>query len=202
MESFIQADVVVPTNEEKISSRKRSSDDEALVQRRSKRIRMQNEAKSNPLDEKLKTPLREAETSEKTSTEKQAAEEGHSVQIGKTKYTRNVTKAKNKLALITPPDLSLYAICWVKIKGFKDWPGVIEDYVKGRYKIHFFGDYSTAVVGKSKITNFYEGFGLFNHTFDDIKLKKAINEAGICLMGNSTPTSCLVCSILNSKTRM
>lgn len=102
---------------------------------------------------------------------------------------------KSQLALITPPDLSPNAICWVKIRGYKDWPGVIEEEIHGSYRIHFFGDYSRSVVGKNKITNFYEGFSLFQHTFDDSKLNKAIKEACICLM-NPLPGSCLVCAIV------
>ena len=87
---------------------------------------------------------------------------------------------RNKLALITPPDLSENAICWVKIRGFKDWPTVIERCVNGSYEVHFFGDYTRATVGRAKITNFYEGFSLFRHTFDEPKLNKAIKEASIC----------------------
>lgn len=106
---------------------------------------------------------------------------------------------KHQLALLTPPDLSMYAICWIKVRGYKDWPGVIENFKNGKYDIHFFGDYTTARVNKSQITNFYEGFNLFNSTFDDILLQKAIQEACICLMGASSPSVCYVCSIIGSK---
>lgn len=106
-------------------------------------------------------------------------------------------KRKMSLSLITPPDLNRFAICWVKIRGYKDWPGVIEDCVNGKYIIHFFGDYSISTpVTRYKITNFYEGFSLFKHTFDDHKLRKAVQEACICLMNEPSPSSCLVCSIL------
>lgn len=67
----------------------------------------------------------------------------------KNRATKKRTKGQT-LALITPPDLSIFAICWIKIRGFKDWPGVIESHVNGGYSIHFFGDYSTAVVSKKK----------------------------------------------------
>lgn len=116
-----------------------------------------------------------------------------------------VTKTKvirrNKLALMTPPDLSEYAICWVKIRGFKDWPAVIERCVNGSYEVHFFGDYTRAKVGRNKITNFYEGFSLFHATFDAPKLSKAIKEASICLMSSQqqNPPFCFVCSILDAK---
>lgn len=128
-----------------------------------------------------------------------------SIQINKRKSVQqNASKKstikriprKSQLPLITPPDLSQYAICWVKIRGYKDWPGVIENHVNGGYEIHFFGDYTTSIVSRSKITNFYEGFSLFKHTFDAPKLKKAIQEACICLMSDPSPSSCLVCSIL------
>lgn len=108
---------------------------------------------------------------------------------------------KNKLALTTPPDLSEHAICWVKIRGYKDWPAVIERCVNDIYEVHFFGDYTKAKVGRTKITNFYEGFSLFHKTFDTPKLAKAIKEASICLM-NATPQNpsfCYVCSILDAE---
>lgn len=105
----------------------------------------------------------------------------------------------SKLALLMPPNLSQFGIVWVKVRGYKDWPGVIEAEVKGCYRIHFFGDYTTAVVKRNKITNFYEGFGIFKHTFDDPKLRKAVQEACICMMNESykSPNFCLVCAIAN-----
>lgn len=105
----------------------------------------------------------------------------------------------NKLAMLTPPNLDRFSIVWVKVRGYKDWPGVIEEEIKGRYKIHFFGDYSTIIVTKKTVTNFYEGFGLFKHTFDDLKLKKAVQEACICMMrkAKTNPDHCLVCDIAN-----
>lgn len=117
------------------------------------------------------------------------------------KSTKKIKKMRqNKLSLITPPDLSLFAICWVKVRGFKDWPGVIESRNdKGQYIIHFFGDYTTTTVTKSKITNFFKGFSLFNKTFDAPLLKKAITEACICLTKNISPSSCVVCDIISYK---
>lgn len=94
---------------------------------------------------------------------------------------RSVCK-KRSLAVIAPPDVSPYSICWIKIRGYNDWPGVIEREINGKYEIHFFGDYSRAIVGKAKITNFFEGFSLFHNTFDAPLLKKAIKEACICLI--------------------
>lgn len=110
--------------------------------------------------------------------------------------TKRTKRQSNHLALITPPDLTQYAICWVKIRGYKDWPGVIESHVNGKYSVHFFGDYTTSVVARGKITNFYEGFSLFCHTFDAPKLQKAVQEACICLMQNDNPDSCYVCAIM------
>lgn len=104
-------------------------------------------------------------------------------------------KCSNKTILL-PPNLSVNSICWIKIKGYKDWPGVIEDEDNGIFKIHFFGDYTYGYVTRSKITNFYEGFGIFSHTFEARGLKKAIQEACICLMNNPNPDHCFVCAIL------
>lgn len=117
----------------------------------------------------------------------------------KKKVGRAQSLRKSQLALVTPPDLSKNAICWVKIRGYKDWPGVLEEEINGNYRVHFFGDYTRSVVKKNKITNFYEGFSLFKHTFDNPKLNKAIKEACICLMNDPEPQNCLVCSNLECK---
>lgn len=103
-----------------------------------------------------------------------------------------------KLAMLTPPNLNQFSIVWVKVRGYKDWPGVIEAEIRGRYRIHFFGDYTTFTVTRNKITNFYEGFGIFKHTFDDPKLKKAVQEACICMMSKTDkcPDYCSVCAIV------
>lgn len=109
--------------------------------------------------------------------------------------SRRTNKRKHRQPssiLIAPPDLSLHAICWVKIRGFMDWPGVIEGQNGGKYKIHFFGDYTTGLVGRAKIANFFEGFSLFQDNFDKPLLKKAIEEACICLIKHPTPNTCLV----------
>lgn len=105
--------------------------------------------------------------------------------------------------MITPPDLNLFAISWVKIRGYKDFPAVVEHhYPNGKYGVHFFGDYPTAIVTKKQITNFYEGFSLFNKTFENLLLKKAITEAVICLSQKPNPSSCFVCDILDHKHKM
>lgn len=60
---------------------------------------------------------------------------------------RKISKRKNKkraptrglqLQSITPPDLSRFSIVWVKVRGYKDWPGVIKNEVDGSFRIHFF----------------------------------------------------------------
>lgn len=96
--------------------------------------------------------------------------------------------------------MSRFSIVWVKVRGYKDWPGVIENEVDGSFHIHFFGDYTTQIVKQNRITNFYEGFILFQSTFDDVKLKKAVQEACLCMMDQSKPkhpNECAVCEIVN-----
>lgn len=114
---------------------------------------------------------------------------------------RTRQKKERKLPLAIPPDLSTFAICWVKVRGFKEWPGVIESCVSGNYTIHFFGDYTRSTVKIKAITNFYEGFSLFSNTFETPKLRKAIQEACICLMKDPIQSECLVCQIICFKTR-
>lgn len=114
------------------------------------------------------------------------------------KKRKPASSCGQQFAVVTPPDLNQFSIVWVKIRGYKYWPGVIEKEIKGSYKIHFFGDYTNATVKKNRLTDFYEGFGLFKYTFDDVKLKKAIQEACICMMNQTKqPDSCLVCQIVN-----
>ncbi|XP_055308530.1 uncharacterized protein LOC129572569 [Sitodiplosis mosellana] len=148
-----------------------------------------------PTSNPNKSPFNEQEQELHASKRFKATD---SVQPSKRKRKQTTAKT-SQLSMILPPDLSKYAICWVKMKGFRDWPGVIEDSNNGYYSIHFFGDYTTAKVHKNKLTNFYEGFSMFHHTFDSPKLYKAVQEASICLMGTANPSYCFVCSILNSR---
>lgn len=115
----------------------------------------------------------------------------------KKKNAKSREKKVRQIPLITPPDVSMFAICWVKVRGFRDWPGVIENCVNGKYTIHFFGDYTRSTVTKKALTNFYEGFSLFSHTFEKPELSKAIKEACICLMKTPNPSTCLVCEIFS-----
>lgn len=69
------------------------------------------------------------------------------------------------------PSLHLHQLIWAYIRGFPFWPGVIEKLLpNGKYRIHFFGDYSHADVTRRCILNFFEGFSQFECNFGNIKL--------------------------------
>lgn len=60
---------------------------------------------------------------------------------------------------VSLPCFHVNELIWAYVRGYPSWPGVIESITaRGKFLIHFFGDYSRAEVTKSCITNFYEGF--------------------------------------------
>lgn len=82
-------------------------------------------------------------------------------------------------ALALKPALQRYEMIWAHVKGFRNWPGIIEnETTKGKYKIHFFGDYSTSDVSKNKIMHLMEGFKDYTNADKPTHLlRKAIEDA-------------------------
>lgn len=76
------------------------------------------------------------------------------------------------------------------------WPGIIEEETpKGKYKIHFFGDYTTSDVSRNKITHVMEGFVHFSRMKKPTALlQKAITEAQICIFDENR-TRCPICDV-------
>lgn len=79
---------------------------------------------------------------------------------GRGKMRKSVRGRRTISSLVSlKPAPIKYEVVWAHVKGFPNWPGIIEEETpKGKYKIHFFGDYSTSDVGKNKIMHLLEGF--------------------------------------------
>lgn len=111
------------------------------------------------------------------------------------KRIRQIRKCSMLLCL--PPSLRPYEMVWAHIKGYPFWPGIIEEETpKGRYKIHFFGDYTSCDVTKNKIMHMMEGFNKFSTVeVRNISLNKAINEAKYFVLEPNRET-CPICDML------
>ena len=108
---------------------------------------------------------------------------------------------KSKMALM--PTIQKHELVWAYIKSFPSWPGVVEDITKkGKYLIHFFGDYTRAEVTRRFICNYFEGFSEFACNFGNNKLRKAVEEAKYFLLGNNDTTECYVCKVLAFKRQL
>lgn len=80
--------------------------------------------------------------------------------------TMEATRATNALM----PTIHTNELVWAYIRGYPSWPGVVEEILEnGRYKIHFFGDYTHATVTRRCIMNYFEGFQQFSSNFGNIK---------------------------------
>lgn len=108
-------------------------------------------------------------------------------------------RTKNKLNALMP-SLHQHQLLWSYVRGFPYWPAVLEQILpNGKYKVHFFGDYTRADVTRRCILDYYEGFGQFSCNFGNIKLQKAVEEAKYFLFGNNDTSECYVCKILEYK---
>lgn len=86
------------------------------------------------------------------------------------------------------------------MRGYPYWPGVIESITeKGKYRIHFFGDFSRADINATKMLHFFDGFHQYESNYGNIKLKKAVEEAKILLFSKHTDKTCFICDILAAK---
>lgn len=141
-------------------------------------------------------------TNDITSTELQSTESTvQIVQRTKSKKTsRQIILSNLKSNALMPP-LHEHQLLWGYVRGFSFWPGVLENILpNGKYRIHFFGDYSRADLTRRCILDYFEGFSQFECNFGNIKLKKAVEEAKYFLFGDNNKNECYVCNILVQKT--
>lgn len=118
---------------------------------------------------------------------------------------KNKRKPKNvkkiaSTAMMLRPALRKNEMVWAHIKGFRNWPGIIEgEQPNGKYTIHFFGDYSTSDVSKSKIMHLMEGFKDYaNAKKPTALLLKAITEAQMFIL-DKNQTECPICKMMEVK---
>lgn len=105
------------------------------------------------------------------------------------KSTIQISKRKNRQkapsnVLSLKPALQKYETVWAHIKGYANWPGIIEkETPKGKYTIHFFGDYTRSDVTRNKIMHLLDGFNHYASSNQPTKLLiKAITEAQMCVL--------------------
>lgn len=124
----------------------------------------------------------------------------------KTPVTKKRTRVNKKRTIkvnALMPTFHVFELVWAYVKGYPTWPCVIERITaKGKFAVHFFGDYTKAEVSRHNITHFMEGFNQFGHDFGNIKLKKAVEEAKIFLLGGQHTDECFVCKMIALKRDM
>lgn len=116
----------------------------------------------------------------------------------KPKDRRKSKLVSNLLSL--KPALHKYEMVWAHVCGFANWPGIIEEEtVAGKYRIHFFGDYTKGDVTKGKIMHLMEGFNHYTTSqASTIRLIKAIKEAQLFIF-DVNRSSCPICDMLKLK---
>lgn len=116
---------------------------------------------------------------------------------------RKYTKKTVARFISLRPALIKYEMVWAHVKGYANWPGIIEEQTpKGKYRIHFFGDYSTSDVTKNKIMHLLEGFNLYETLEKPNRLlEKALREAQM-FVHDSNRTECPICRMIVIKAQM
>lgn len=101
------------------------------------------------------------------------------------------------------PVLEEFEMIWAHIRGYANWPGIIEKKLSnGKYLVHFFGDYTRSAVTKNKIMNFFEGFQNYvNVVRPTACLMKAIRETQIVML-DIDRKECAICKMLEFKNKM
>lgn len=101
-------------------------------------------------------------------------------------------------------DIKQFQLYWVKLRGFSEWPAVVESSnEKGEFTVHFFGDYtkSSKLNSSRFLYNFKDGIIAFNEKPNpNNKLVKAVKEALLSyekIRNKKPPTSCCICNYLN-----
>lgn len=106
-------------------------------------------------------------------------------------------------ALCLRPAFQKYEMVWAHVRGYRNWPGIIEEETpKGKYKIHFFGDYSTSDVGKNQIMHLLGGFKDYAVADKPTQLLyKAISEAQLFILEQNRKT-CPICELFKLKAQI
>lgn len=127
----------------------------------------------------------------------------HTVSLPKSKKkpTNKNDRPKPVNSLMQP--FRKYDLVWARVRGFCHWPGVVENILNdGKYRIHFFGDYSYSNVTRKNIVNYFDGFNEFACNYGNNNLRKAVKEATLFLFDKNTGNECFVCKMLNYKKQL
>lgn len=124
-----------------------------------------------------------------------------------TSSNRSTRKQRRKIVssvLTMMPSLQKFEMVWAYVRGSPFWPGIVEgEMADGKYNIHFFGDYTTYKVHKSKIKHFYEGFTDYSKLTKIPKLlQKAVEESKIFIFEKNRPQQCFICQMLELKSSL
>lgn len=124
-----------------------------------------------------------------------------SVDIETLKMKRQKRKSRKFISNIVSlnPALRPNELVWARIRGYTNWPGVIErETSSGKYLIHFFGDYTKSEVTKAKITHLMEGFQQFSRMkAPTVLLQKSIRELSV-FVREANLSSCPICDMLKA----
>lgn len=96
--------------------------------------------------------------------------------------------------------IEINQIYYVKLRGYAAWPCVAEEPIAPNlFRVHFFGDYTRAVVFKTKfVSNFIDGFKTHENVRKPPKtLQKAVAEAAMLYSSSKKAVMCPLCNFLN-----
>lgn len=158
-----------------------------------------NKAKRQRIDEpQQETALIESNLNEakRQRIDDQSSQVKKSQTKSKQRSNSNRTR-KYSMVLCLPPSLRKFEMIWAHVRGYSLWPGIIEEEMpNGRFRIHFFGDYTRCDVTKSKIIHMMEGFNTFSTVeVRSPQLNKAIREAAFFVFDEERK-SCPICDML------
>lgn len=162
---------------------------------------MTNLAKKTVVEEKRVTRSMTGEPPEKKSRIINPANNGLATKSKKVQRQKPIPMKKiPSTALCLKPALRKFEMVWAHVKGYRNWPGIIEgETPNGQFTIHFFGDFSRSNVSKHKIMHLLEGFKDYaNIEKPTALLVRAITEAQMFILDQNRKT-CPICELQKLK---
>lgn len=102
--------------------------------------------------------------------------------------------------LCLQPALRAFEFIWAQVRGYAVWPGIIEEVLpNGKYRVHFFGDYTRCDMTRAKIMHAMEGFSKYATMKKPTGLLiKTVNETKFSIL-DTNRVSCPICDMLQAK---
>lgn len=146
------------------------------------------------------TNVANGQPSKKRRIEEEKEERTGNILMATKKPKRTYHRKLAPSTLSLRPALQKFEMVWARIRGFPNWPGIIEEETpKGQFRIHFFGDYTRSDVGRNKIMHLLEGFNYYANLKQPTKLLyKAIVEAQMFVM-EPNRAECPICKMMSIK---